>query len=87
MKNWKDKVLGIFAGIGLMSFLMGNYVQQPKGFWSMHQVNESSGTTRAYTINSETGEVRKLSRGWPSTRKERENGTGMTYVTMRSYND
>ena len=23
MKNWKDKVLGIFAGIGLMSLLMG----------------------------------------------------------------
>ena len=23
MKNWKDKVLGIFAGIGVMSLLMG----------------------------------------------------------------
>ena len=23
MKNWKDKVLGIFAGIGIMSLLMG----------------------------------------------------------------
>ena len=22
MKNWKDKVLGIFAGIGIMSLLM-----------------------------------------------------------------
>ena len=24
MKNWKDKVLGIFAGIGIMSLLMAS---------------------------------------------------------------
>ena len=29
MKNWKDKVLGIFAGIGVMSLLMATNSQQP----------------------------------------------------------
>ena len=29
MKNWKDKVLGIFAGIGIMSLLMATNSQQP----------------------------------------------------------
>ena len=28
MKNWKDKALGILAGIGLMSLLMGSYSPQ-----------------------------------------------------------
>ena len=28
MKNWKDKVLGIFAGIGIMSLLMASNLQQ-----------------------------------------------------------
>ena len=27
MKNWKDKVLGIFAGIGIMSLLMSSNSQ------------------------------------------------------------
>ena len=30
MKNWKDKVLGMFAIIGVMALLMGNYLQKPK---------------------------------------------------------
>ena len=55
MKNWKDKVLGIFAGIGVMALLMGNYAQQPKGVWEMHM----HPVLKAYTsINTETGEVR-----------------------------
>jgi len=85
MKNWKDKVLGIFAGIGLMSLLMGNYVQQPKGVWELHEVDEGE-ISRAYVINSQTGVIKKLARGWPSGKKEREKGTGLTYVTMRPYN-
>ena len=30
MKNWKDKVLGIFAGIGIMSLLMASNNQSPQ---------------------------------------------------------
>jgi len=62
MKNWKDKVLGIFAGIGVMALLMGNYVQQPKGIWEMHITNHTSDDGVAYSINTETGEVRKYNK-------------------------
>ena len=62
MKNWKDKVLGIFAGIGLMSLLMGNYAQQPKGVWEMH-FHEEGAFSHYYSINTQTGEVRKYEDG------------------------
>ena len=60
MKNWKDKVLGIFAGIGIMSLLMASNLQQrninygvPESFvWEFH-------TDEPLAINSVTGEVRK----------------------------
>ena len=62
MKNWKDKVLGIFAVIGIMSLLMGSYAQQPKGVWEMHITNHTSYDGVAYSINTETGEVRKYNK-------------------------
>ena len=72
MKNWKDKVLGIFAGIGIMSLLMATNSQQPNlnygtpksHVWGMHSIN-MPGTAAApprmmvYSYNKETGEVRK----------------------------
>ena len=64
MKNWKDKVLGIFAVIGIMTLLMGNYAQAPKGVWEFHTESRIGGGTTApaimaWSINTETGEVRK----------------------------
>ena len=58
MKNWKDKVLGIFAGIGIMSLLMGSYAQQPKGVWEFH-MDSSNEKIQAFSLNTQTGEVRK----------------------------
>ena len=72
MKNWKDKLLGIFAGIGVMSLLMASNSQEPKvnygtpesHVWEMHSIN-MPGTTAApprmmvYSYNKVTGEVRK----------------------------
>tara|TARA_B100000686_G_scaffold166465_1_gene173953 strand:- start:349 stop:627 length:279 start_codon:yes stop_codon:yes gene_type:complete len=60
MKNWKDKVLGIFAGIGIMSLLMASNSQQrninygvPESFvWEFH-------IDHPLAINKITGEVRK----------------------------
>ena len=60
MKNWKDKLLGIFAGIGIMSLLMSSNLQQrninygvPESFiWEFH-------TDEPLAINRVTGEVRK----------------------------
>ena len=44
MKNWKDKVLGIFAGIGIMSLLMASN-------------NQSSQTGRYLISTSDRGNV------------------------------
>ena len=60
MKNWKDKVLGVFAGIGIMSLFMASSLQQPnmnygvpESFvWEFH-------TDEPLAINRVTGEVRK----------------------------
>ena len=65
MKNWKDKVLGIFAGIGVMSLLMGNYAQQPKGVWEMHTTEAAT-----FTLNTETGEIRKMNSNNPYVTKD-----------------
>ena len=62
MKNWKDKVLGIFAGIGVMSLLMASNLQEPKvnygtpesHVWELHTPEQG----RVYSINKVTGEVR-----------------------------
>ena len=54
MKNWKDKILGIFAGIGLMSLLMGNYSNPPASAnYEFYDLND----TRAIVFNKVTGEI------------------------------
>tara|TARA_R100001440_G_scaffold19567_2_gene33023 strand:+ start:3130 stop:3471 length:342 start_codon:yes stop_codon:yes gene_type:complete len=65
MKNWKDKVLGIFAGIGVMSLLMATNSQQPNvnyGTPESHvwEMVRQEGSAAVYTINKVTGEVRDI---------------------------
>ena len=71
MKNWKDKVLGIFAGIGIMSLLMGSYSSQSQTsfgtpeshVWEIYGNNEGN---RHILLNKKTGEtwgIRKQSAG------------------------
>ena len=63
MKNWKDKVLGIFAGIGIMSLLMASNSQTTTPSSHVWEFYIASGTdnsyTRAFSLNKVTGEVRK----------------------------
>ena len=55
MKNWKDKVLGIFAGIGLMSLLMGNYSNPPAtANYEFYDLTD----TRGIVFNKVTGEIK-----------------------------
>jgi len=64
MKNWKDKVLGIFAGIGLMSLLMGNYSSQPQQYATpeSHVWELNDGPAQgAFLYNKVTGEIKQLS--------------------------
>jgi len=62
MKNWKDKVLGIFAGIGLMSLLMGSYTQQPQQSTSpeshVWEAYGAEGNT-SWALNKKTGVMRR----------------------------
>ena len=77
MKNWKDKVLGIFAGIGIMSLLMASNSQQPNvnygtpesHVWQMHFADRSSADDRPYAINVKTGEVRKYYTSSPASKE------------------
>ena len=55
MKNWKDKVLGMFAIIGLMSLLMGNYSNPPAtANYEFYDLND----TRGIVFNKVTGEIK-----------------------------
>ena len=78
MKNWKDKVLGIFAGIGVMTLLMGNYSFQPQQYDTpeSHVWELNDGPAQgAFLYNKVTGEIKQLSSN--STDKR-----GM-YITMK----
>ena len=65
MKNWKDKVLGIFAGIGIMSLLMASNSQQPNvnyGTPESHVWELNDGPAQgAFLYNKVSGEIKQLS--------------------------
>jgi hypothetical protein len=67
MKNIKDITILIFAIIGFYSLLTGftkeNKVTTPEShIWEFHMTSESN-STRAFSINKLTGEVRQHSTG------------------------
>ena len=73
MKNWKDKVLGIFAGIGIMSLLMATNSNPPATanyeFFDLK-------TTQGIVFNKVTGEIK-----YEEIRTEEEfQGTNKHYV-------
>ena len=57
MKNWKDKILGIFAAIGVMSILMGSYSQQSETEKWMIAVGTAENNELILKMNTRTGEV------------------------------
>ena len=86
MKNWKDKVLGIFAGIGIMSLLMATNSQQPNisygtpesHVWEIESARlGTSGLPVAFVWNKKTGEVYKLNTKWKT-----EKGDGSEMIKM-----
>ena len=55
MKNWKDKVLGIFAGIGIMSLLMTTNSNPPAiANYEFYDLKD----TRGLIFNKVTGEIK-----------------------------
>ena len=90
MKNWKDKVLGVFAGIGIMSLLMSSYSNQPQQYstpeshvWQLKSTLNESGEGRMYAINVQTGEVRKFSRTYPSVKGQKWRDVGSDFIIMK----
>jgi len=59
MKNWKDKVLGIFTGIGIMVLLMGNKNVQNRGngYYQMEIYVDRNGDQTIYLLDTSTGQV------------------------------
>ena len=57
MKNWKDKILGIFAAIGVMSILMGSYSQQSESGKLMIAVGNTQNNELILKMDTKTGEV------------------------------
>ena len=57
MKNWKDKILGIFAGIGIMSLLMASNSQTTTPDSHVWMASETTPKGAVYMYNTVTGEV------------------------------
>ena len=67
MKNWKDKVLGIFAGIGIMSLLMATNSQTAPAthVWEIESARMGANSSPvAFLYNKKTGETFKLNVYW-----------------------
>ena len=57
MKNWKERILGIFAAIGVMSILMGSYSQQSESGKWMIAVGNTQNNELILKMDTKTGEV------------------------------
>jgi len=60
MKNLKDIIIGIFAGIGMMSLLMGSYSPQSQTSFSTpqsHVWKVDGSTTESFLYNKVSGEI------------------------------
>jgi len=67
MKNWKDKILGIFAGIGLMSLLicstsLQSQSQSQNGKWMIAVGIAESNRDLILKMDTQTGQVYRWDR-------------------------
>ena len=79
MKNWKDKVLGIFAGIGIMSLLMATNSNPPAtANYEFYDLKD----TRAIVFNKVTGEIK-----YEEIRNEEEAmAVNIQYMALANWN-
>ena len=87
MKNIKDITISIFAIIGFVTILssFNNQSQETHGtpeshVWEAISVESTTQGERVYLYNKATGEMRKHSKGYPSSKQK--NNDNYTFVKM-----
>ena len=79
MKNWKDKILGIFAVIGILSLLIGSTsAQSQNGKW-MIAVGTSQNNEIILKMDTQTGQVYR----WDKKGLKRFEGTWVNFIEIK----
>ena len=76
MKNWKNKVLGIFAIIGLMSLLISSTSSQSKNGKWMIAVGAAQNNELILKMDTQTGQVYR----WDKKGLKRFEGTWVNFI-------
>lgn len=76
MKNWKNKVLGIFAIIGLMSLLISSTSSQSKNGKWMIAVGAAQNNELILKMDTQTGQVYR----WDKKGLKRFEGTWVKFI-------
>jgi len=79
MKNWKDKVLGILAGIGLMTLLIGSTSSQSQNGKWMITLGASQNNEIILKMDTQTGQVYR----WDKKGLKRFEGTWVNFIEIK----
>jgi len=79
MKNWKDKVLGILAGIGLMTLLIGSTSSQSQNGKWMIKLGVSQNNEIILKMDTQTGQVYR----WDKKGLKRFEGTWVNFIEIK----
>jgi|TARA_B110000263_G_scaffold178589_1_gene156256 hypothetical protein len=79
MKNWKDKVLGILAGIGLMTLLIGSTSSQSQNGKWMITLGVSQNNEIILKMDTQTGQVYR----WDKKGLKRFEGTWVNFIEIK----
>jgi|TARA_B110000014_G_scaffold16980_1_gene11180 hypothetical protein len=79
MKNWKDKILGIFAVIGMLSLLIGSTSSQSQNGKWMIAVGTSQNNEIILKMDTQTGQVYR----WDKKGLKRFEGTWVNFIEIK----
>tara|TARA_B110000263_G_scaffold194272_1_gene172511 strand:+ start:337 stop:576 length:240 start_codon:yes stop_codon:yes gene_type:complete len=79
MKNWKDKILGIFAVICVLSLLIGSTSSQSQNGKWMIAVGTSQNNEIILKMDTQTGQVYR----WDKKGLKRFEGTWVNFIEIK----
>jgi hypothetical protein len=79
MKSWKDKILGIFAVIGMLSLLIGSTSSQSQNGKWMIAVGTSQNNEIILKMDTQTGQVYR----WDKKGLKRFEGTWVNFIEIK----